>query len=54
MKHLHPELREEMIKASIPIGKRTEKKRQAMKDSVAAELILQTYLHERGSRTHAR
>jgi len=45
---------EEMIKASIPVGKRTERKRQSLKDSVAAELILQTYLHERGARTHAR
>lgn len=43
---------EEMIKASVPAGKKIEKKRRALKDSVAAELILQTYLHKQGAVTH--
>ena len=35
-----------LIKESQPAGKRITKRRQKIRDQIAAELILQTYLHE--------
>ena len=35
-----------LIKESQPAGKRITKRRKEIRDQIAAELILQTYLHE--------
>ena len=35
-----------LIRESQPVGKRITKRRQKVRDQIAAELILQTYLHE--------
>jgi len=35
-----------LIRESLPAGKRITRRRQKVRDQIAAELILQTYLHE--------